>query len=53
MIGLCHKCLNPNVEINEEHICNQCCNRKYKNNTELNQPEPTIHDLKKKFERNY
>ena len=53
-IGMCHQCYTSNIKVKNYDgnvLCQSCFGKQFPRTSFLNIPEPTIHDLKKKFER--
>ena len=55
-IGMCHQCFTSNIKVENydgDVLCGSCIAKKFPKKTHLDIPEPTIENLKRKFEREW
>ncbi len=55
-IGMCHNCFSSNVQVRNydgDVLCGNCYGKKFPKKNFINIPEPTIENLKRKFEREW
>ena len=53
---MCHQCFTSNIQVrnyNDDILCARCFGKKFPKKSFLNIPEPTIENLKRKFEREW
>jgi len=53
---MCHNCFSSNVVVrnyNGDVLCESCFGKKFPSKSFLNLPDPTIDDLKRKFEKEW